>query len=448
MPDPGWAARTPEANDLLLKAGTGVGTHLANQTAWTTLGASHHASGVASAINTAATAASWLGVGSAASALNVTMLNATLHGLAGWVDVKPAVVSTAIAAFETANAAMRPAPECMENRDEWGVDNAINPSVLWTLTPRIVSLDVEYFGVMWPNNAAVGATYGGVLAALAESLAIPPPVATMGASPAAPAQAAAAVGQAAAEAAAGDGMRSAYQGVQAGSTGAGQSTSAGENFGNQLSTFMQPMQAVMQAAPQALQAPSGLMQAPMSAMQPLQSMVGMFANPGALGMGGAAPGASAASAAGGISAAATEVGAGGGGAALGGGGMPATSFTRRDRRRRLRKNEAGQFRGRCAQAGGIDGQRFSHCRISYTCSPSSKFYRTRHTLNRSNLSGAEGMQTCAVSSMFCQEPPISRSGSEPDIADRVVHPGDPQQHGNDGSDHGAVDQFQSSFYDR
>lgn len=175
MPDPGWAARTPEANDLLLKAGTGVGTHLANQTAWTTLGASHHASGVASAINTAATAASWLGVGSAASALNVTMLNATLHGLAGWVDVKPAVVSTAIAAFETANAAMRPAPECMENRDEWGVDNAINPSVLWTLTPRIVSLDVEYFGVMWPNNAAVGATYGGVLAALAESLAIPPP---------------------------------------------------------------------------------------------------------------------------------------------------------------------------------------------------------------------------------------------------------------------------------
>lgn len=190
MPDPGWAARTPEANDLLLKAGTGVGTHLANQTAWTTLGASHHASGVASAINTAATAASWLGVGSAASALNVTMLNATLHGLAGWVDVKPAVVSTAIAAFETANAAMRPAPECMENRDEWGVDNAINPSVLWTLTPRIVSLDVEYFGVMWPNNAAVGATYGGVLAALAESLAIPPPVATMGASPAAPAQAA------------------------------------------------------------------------------------------------------------------------------------------------------------------------------------------------------------------------------------------------------------------
>ncbi|BBX75587.1 PPE family protein [Mycobacterium shinjukuense] len=328
MPDPGWAARTPEANDLLLKAGTGVGTHLANQTAWTTLGASHHASGVASAINTAATAAGWQGIGSAASATNATMLNASLHGLAGWVDVKPAVVSAAIAAFETANAAMRPAPECMANRDEWGVDNAINPSVLWTLTPRIVSLDVEYFGVMWPNNAAVGATYGGVLAALAESLAIPPPVAAMSASPAAPTQAATAVGQAVAETAAGDGMRSAYQGVQASTTGAGQSTAAGENFGNQLGGLMQPMQSMMGAVPQALQAPAGMMQAPMNAMQPLQSMMGMFASPGALGMGAAAPGASAASAAGGLSAAATEVGAGGGGASLGGAGVPATSFTR------------------------------------------------------------------------------------------------------------------------
>ncbi|WP_373140559.1 PPE family protein [Mycobacterium marinum] len=327
MPDPGWAARTPEENDLVLKAGTGVSTHVANEAAWTSLGASHHASGVASAINTVATSTSWLGAGSAASAANVTMLNASLHGLAGWVDVKPAVVSTAVAAFETANAAMRPAPECMANRDEWGTDNAINPSVLWTLTPRIVSLDVEYFGTMWPNNSAVGATYGAVLAALTESLAIAPPVATMGASPAAPAEAAAAVGQAAAETAAGDGMRAAYQGVSTGTSGANQSASAGQDLGNQLGTFMQPVQSMMGAIPQALQAPSGLMQAPMSAMQPLQSLMGMFANPGALGMGGAGPGASATGA---ISAAASEasMATGGGGASLAGAGVPATSFTR------------------------------------------------------------------------------------------------------------------------
>ncbi|QUR69456.1 PPE family protein [Mycobacterium spongiae] len=330
MPDPGWAARTPEENDLLLKAGTGVATHVANQAAWTTLGASHHASGVASAINTAATSTSWLGGGSAASAINVTMLNASLHGLAGWVDVKPAVVSTAVAAFETANAAMRPAPECIENRDEWGVDNFVNPIVFYTLTPRIVSLDVEYFGVMWPNNSAVGATYGAVLAGLAESLAIAPPVATMGASPAAPAEAAAAAGQAAAVTGAGDAMRAAYQGVSTGTSGANQSASAGQDVGSQVGSFMQPVQSMMGAIPQALQAPSGLMQAPMSAMQPLQSLMGMFANPGALGMGGASSGASAASAAGGISAAAAggPGGVGGGGVSMAGAGVPATSFTR------------------------------------------------------------------------------------------------------------------------
>ncbi|AGL29383.1 PPE family protein [Mycobacterium tuberculosis CAS/NITR204] len=231
MPDPGWAARS-DANDLL------HGGHRRGHPSGQSNGVDHTGRQPprlgCRAVDTAATEQRWVS-GRRPRRLTSPCSTPRWHGLAGWVDVKPAVVSTAIAAFETANAAMRPAPECMENRDEWGVDNAINPSVLWTLTPRIVSLDVEYFGVMWPNNAAVGATYGGVLAALAESLAIPPPVATMGASPAAPARSGRRLARAA-EAAAGDGMRSAYQGVQAGSTGAGQSTSAGENFGNQLST--------------------------------------------------------------------------------------------------------------------------------------------------------------------------------------------------------------------
>lgn len=325
MPDPGWAARPPEANDLLLKTGTGVATMLANQAAWTALGASHHASASASMINTAVTSASWLGVGSAGSAASATALNASLHGLAGWVDVKPAVVAAAISAYETANAAMRPAPECNANRDEEAADNIANPSVLWTLTPRIISLDTEYFGVMWPNNSAVGASYGAILAGLAESLAIPPPLATMGASPAASAEAAATVGQAAGDAAAGDGMRAAFQGVQTGTTGAGQAASGGQDMGGQLGTFMQPLQSMVGAVPQALQAPSQLMQAPMSAMQPLQSMMGMFANPGALGAGTGAP-ASAVSA---VSAApSAAAGVGGGGASLGGSGVPATTFTR------------------------------------------------------------------------------------------------------------------------
>ncbi len=321
MPDPGWAARTPEDNDLLLKAGTGVGPHVANQVAWAVVGASHHACGVASAINTAATSAGWMGAGSAASAATATLLNASLHGLAGWVGVKPAVVGAAVTAYQTANAGMRPAPECVANRVETAADHAINPSVLWTLTPRIAALELEYFGTMWPNNSAVGAAYGAILAGLAASLAIAPPTAGMGASPAAPAEAASAVGEASAHAAAGDGMRAAYQGVQTGTTATGQAASSVPDVGGPLGTVMAPLQALTGAVPQALQAPTGMIQAPMSAIQPLQSLMGMFADPGTLDVGATAPEVSMAPGAGAVS-------VGGGGTSPGGAGMPATTFTR------------------------------------------------------------------------------------------------------------------------
>ncbi|OBH42305.1 PPE family protein [Mycobacterium mantenii] len=322
MADPGWAARTPEENDLLLKAGAGVITHLANQAAWTALAATHHGSSIASTINTVATSASWTGSGSLASAANATALNASLHGLAGWVDVKPAVVSTAVSAYQMAYGSMRPAPECIENRTETATDYGINPLVLGALTPRITSLELEYFGSMWPNNSAVGASYGTILTALSQSLTIPPPIATMGASPAAPAQAAAAIGESAADEGAGDGMRAAMQGAQTGTQGAGRAASGGQDFMSQAGSLMQPAQQLMGAVPQVMQAPMQMMQSPMQMMQPL---MGMFANPGAMGMGGATPAVSAVSATSGLSAA--EAGAGGG-ASLGGAGMPATSFTR------------------------------------------------------------------------------------------------------------------------
>ncbi len=120
-------------------------------------------------------------------------------------------------------------------------------------------------------------------------------------------------------------MRAAYQGVQTGTQGAGQAASSGQDLGGQMSSLMQPVQELMGAVPQAMQAPMQMMQAPMQMMQPLQSMMGMFANPGAMGMGGAAPGVSAVSATTGLSAA--EAGAGGAGS-LGSAGVPATSFTR------------------------------------------------------------------------------------------------------------------------
>lgn len=321
MADPGWAARTPEENDMLLKAGAGVITHLANQAAWTALAATHHGSSIASTINTVATSASWTGSGSLASATNATALNASLHGLAGWVDVKPAVVSTAVSAYQMAYGSMRPAPECIGNRVETAADYGINPAVLGALTPRITSLELEYFGTMWPNNSAVGASYGVILTSLTESLAIPPPIASMGASAAAPAQAASAIGDSMADVGAGDGMRAAMQGAQTGTQGAGQAASGGQDFASQAGSLMQPVQQLMGAVPQVMQAPMQMMQAPMSAIQPL---MGMFSGGGMGGMGGATPGISTVSATSGLSA--TEAGAGGG--SLGGGGVPATSFTR------------------------------------------------------------------------------------------------------------------------
>ena len=183
---------------------------------------------------------------------------------------------------------MRPAPECIANRDEWGADNSINPIVLWTLTPRIISLDVEYFGVMWPNNSAVGASYGGIL----DGAGGKPGNCAAGSDH----------GRLAGSHRRRQRRRSARRpqmprpatacapltrACRRGQRAPVRRHRAGQDIGSQVSTFMQPVQSMMGAVPQALQAPTQLMQAPMSAMQPLQSMMGMFANPGALG--GAAP---------------------------------------------------------------------------------------------------------------------------------------------------------------
>lgn len=327
MADPGWAARPPEANDLLIKGGAGVSTMTANGTAWTVLGASHHAAGAISTVNTAATSAAWLGQGSAASAVNATELNVALHGLAGWVDIKPAVVSAAIGAYELANASMRPAPECNANRDEWANDNAINPLVFGALTPRIISLDMTYFGFYWPNNAAVGATYGATLNGLAASLAVPPPPAGMGASPAAPAVAASAVAEAGAESASSNALHAGTEGASAATQGP---ASAAKDVGGQVSQLMGPVQQAVSAVPQALQAPMGMLQSPMqSAMGPAQSMFGMFMNPSALGASGAPAAVSAAGTpVNAVSGAVNAAGGGGGALGGGGGGVPASSFTR------------------------------------------------------------------------------------------------------------------------
>lgn len=328
MADPTWAARPPELNDTLIKGGVGVPTMVANGAAWASVAAAHHSTAVASSVNTAATSATWLGMGSASSAVQATTLNVELHGLAGWVDVKPAIAEAAVSAYQLAYSSMRTAEECLANRTEWGNDNAINPLVFFALTPRITSLDLTYFGGYWPNNAAVGATYGATLTTLAASLAIPPPIASMGASPAAPAAAAEAVAEAGGQTAASGAMKSSFQAVNEASQSTQQGTSGAADMGGQLSSMLGPVQEI---GSQVMQLPQQAMQVPQQAMQPLQSVMGMFANPSMFG--GASPAASALSStaapAGGVPAGALSSGvSGGGGGATGGGGAPASSFTR------------------------------------------------------------------------------------------------------------------------
>ncbi|OBH14765.1 PPE family protein [Mycolicibacter terrae] len=325
MADPGWAARPPEVNDTLIKTGMGVATMLANGAAWTALGAAHHASGIASAVNTALTSVGWIGAGSAGSALNATLLNVALHGLAGWVDMKAPIVAAAVEAYQLAFGSMRTAQECEENRIETATDYGINPLVLGALTPRITSLEFEYFGLFWPNNAAVGASYGATLTALASSLTVPAPVAGMGASPAAPAAAASAVGEATSQVAAGGAMRAAYTGTSMASNATGQGASAAQGMSGQMSSLLGPVQ---QVGSSLMQAPQMLTQVPQTMMGPMQSMMGMFMNPSMFGGALNSVGAGGVPATAMLSSATAAPGVGVGGGGVGGAGAPVSAFTR------------------------------------------------------------------------------------------------------------------------
>jgi hypothetical protein len=307
---------------MLIKSGAGLPTMLTNAAAWTALGVAHHASGIASAVNTALTSIGWVGAGSEGSVLNATLLNVALHGLAGWVDVKAPIVAAAVEAYQLAYGSMRTMQECEENRIETATDYSINWTVLGALTPRITSLEFEYFGMFWPNNAAVGASYGATLTALTSSLTVPAPVAGMGASPAAPAAAASAVGEATSQVAAGGAMRAAHTGTSAASNAAGQGASTAQGMGGQMSSMLGPVQ---QIGSSLMQAPQSLMQMPQSMMSPMQSMMGMFMNPSMLGGALNPAGAGGLPASAMLANATSTPGAGFGG---GGAGAPMSAFTR------------------------------------------------------------------------------------------------------------------------
>jgi len=334
MPDPAWPSSPPEANYLRLvgSGAAGTGTTLASAAAWQALVVSNEVAASASAANTAATGLNFQGVGGAASGATATGLNAALHLLAGWVQAKPPIAASAVAAYEAAVSSMIPAQVSLANRAEQAADVALNPLVLGALTPAIVALDLVYFGEHWPHNAGAGAAYGSALTALLPALAVPPPPAPPGASPAAPATAAAAVAETAGQSAAGVAMQQSGQVARVAADGSAVPAQAGGPLGQAVSSLAQPLQSMLQPL-------VGMFQGPAQVLSGLpQSMLGRLtggAGPGGGQAGVLQPGMAAGpgglGAAGGAGAAPSghgSVGAAGGGATGGAAGAGLTSYTR------------------------------------------------------------------------------------------------------------------------
>ncbi len=321
-----WPALPPEEAYNLLAGGAGEATTAASGAAWQAQTIEGLTNAGISEGNAAMTAPAWIGLGGAASGMSSSVMNAILSALSGWCQAKVPIAETAAFAYRSALSLMVPNIECVSNRTEWAHDNAINPLVWGALTPDIVRLDGQYFGVYWPNNAAQGTTYSALLTGFLSTLAVPPPIGPPSASPGAPAAAAGQVASATAESVAGDAMR---ESMQSGFSVTDQ-LAGGPASGAQ--SLMEPIMSAGQAPLQAAQSMSGGLTSPLqSAMGPVSQFAGMF---GMFGQGGVPANAMASAAPVSPVSAASAMSAGGGGGAVGGGGggyvSPAglTSYTR------------------------------------------------------------------------------------------------------------------------
>jgi PPE family len=324
--DPRWTG-PPEAIATTFEAGSPASV-ISNNLVWVSETAQHELAMGLSIANTTATLGSWQGLGAVASAVAATGLNTGLQTMAGWTAHKITVAQGAVDAFSTAQSSVIPSVVSQTNRDEWAAMNIANPSVLGALTPAIIERDTEYFGEHWPHNSSVGLAYSSALGALTTALAVPAPVASMGASPEAPAAAGEALSDAAVSTGAQDGVSLSSQAAQA--AGEAPSSSA-SGLTSGLSSATQPLQSAVSGVMQPL---SGISQAPMQAAQGatslpqslMQSMGGMF--PSAMAQEGAEAGAVAGplGAAGGLGAGPAGSGGGAGVGTFPGAGL--TSYTR------------------------------------------------------------------------------------------------------------------------
>ncbi|WP_082951413.1 PPE domain-containing protein [Mycobacterium sp. 852002-51057_SCH5723018] len=223
-----WPTFSPEANYTALMSGAGPASTLAYAE---TLGA--HAANLqtvvaaSAATGTATYGANWQGASAAASATTQTALDTQHELLIAALLEKAPHVAAAAAAHQTALASMVTAEQALANRIGEHAAEQINLITLGALTPRIAALNLQYYGHMWPRNAAAGAAYGVALRASTAAIMLPFPPAVAGASPVAPAVAAAALAENAAMSAAGATMQASEQALQAAITPAAAATQTG-----------------------------------------------------------------------------------------------------------------------------------------------------------------------------------------------------------------------------
>lgn len=330
MVDPGWAARTPEANDLLLKAGTGVATTLAAMAVYVAEVASNEVAAGMSVANAGALAADFQGVSAVASEVKSTGINTVAQLLVGWLTEKPPVITAAVNAYTMATSTMVPAALCQFNRDNWLMFTHLNEIFWGWFTPAVVETDREYYGQFWPTNSGAGSAYSAALTSLLPALAVPPPITPMGASPEGPAAAATAVAQSTATGATGDAMRATSEAATAGQSMSGVGAESVGQFAQQA---FQPAQQGLESVSKAFETLTGM---PTKAMEPVMGLAQSFSGMMGGAMGGPQPATAAlsdvikpASASIGLGPTANALGAGGGGGGGGAGlGPGLTSYTR------------------------------------------------------------------------------------------------------------------------
>ncbi|POX86062.1 hypothetical protein C3B43_20485, partial [Mycobacterium kansasii] len=181
-----WSAFSPEANCAALVSGSGPASTLAYADTLSAQAAQVQAVVAAStASGTATYGTTWRGAGASASAVAQAALDTQHELLAAALLEKASHVAAAAGAHQSAVASMVTAQQAVANRRDEATAQQLNPLVWGALTPQIVALNPEYYGQMWPRNAAAGAALGAALRAAAAALMVPFPPAVAGGSPAA-----------------------------------------------------------------------------------------------------------------------------------------------------------------------------------------------------------------------------------------------------------------------